>query len=503
MRKYLLAAALIASATQLMAQSEYDALRFSQTYQQGTARSAAMGGAFGALGGDISVMATNPAGIAIYNKGELTFTPEIISNNTESSFNGQSATDSKFAMKIANFGFVSATQSNRSSGFKGFAWGIGYNRLNDFTNNDRFKNVNSDQSMLDSWVDRANGKQPGNLNYYAEGLGHEVLLLWDDSETDGIHNKINYYNPHSYEWKEEKAPDLYGQTQTRTMNKKGGINTWDFSLAGNYNDMVFFGASLGIQTLHYKFNSVYREQDDKEPYEIPYDYWEFKEEGKSNGAGVNLKVGVLVKPTNYLRFGAAIHTPTLYSITDRYTSQVAVQYNWYDNHDFREAKSDNQDYMYTVVTPMKAILSGAFVVPGYGLLSLDYESVNYTKCRMQSGDDDNYDFEAENNAIKDKFQKTNNFRVGLEGLAGPVALRAGYALYGNPYKWINGDKQRQILSLGVGFRGTDAYIDVTGSYHIYQTEDILYYSEKPAHTRMTALDNRYLHIMVTFGIKFD
>ena len=50
----------------LFAQSEIDALRFSQEDIQGTARAMSMGGAFGALGGDQTGVSINPAGIAVY-----------------------------------------------------------------------------------------------------------------------------------------------------------------------------------------------------------------------------------------------------------------------------------------------------------------------------------------------------------------------------------------------------------------------------------------------------
>ena len=49
-------------------QSQLDAFKYSQTELNGTARYLGMGGAFGALGGDISAMNTNPAGLAIYKR---------------------------------------------------------------------------------------------------------------------------------------------------------------------------------------------------------------------------------------------------------------------------------------------------------------------------------------------------------------------------------------------------------------------------------------------------
>jgi hypothetical protein len=172
----------------------------------------------------------------------------------------------------------------------------------------------------------------------------------------------------------------------------------------------------------------------------------------------------------------------------------------FDNGFTDERESPRIDYDYQLSTPMKGILSAAFIVPGYGLISFDYESVNYSKCKFHNADWDEADFDDENEAIVEKFQKTNNFRVGAEGLAGPVSIRAGYALYGNPLKEYKGNKERQILSLGFGFKGDDIYFDITGTYHIYQKDAVLY--ESRSVTQMYSYDNRYLNVLATFGVRF-
>ena len=53
------------SVSALFAQTQYDAARIANTELNGTARFVGMGGAMGALGADISVIGTNPAGIAL------------------------------------------------------------------------------------------------------------------------------------------------------------------------------------------------------------------------------------------------------------------------------------------------------------------------------------------------------------------------------------------------------------------------------------------------------
>lgn len=53
------------------AQSETDAFSLSRTEIDGSARFQAMGGAFAALGGDLSSISQNPAGGAVFHRSEM------------------------------------------------------------------------------------------------------------------------------------------------------------------------------------------------------------------------------------------------------------------------------------------------------------------------------------------------------------------------------------------------------------------------------------------------
>ena len=57
------------------AQGPDDACRFSQTYYQGTAKTLGMGNALGAVGGDMTAVSINPAGLGIYRSNEFTASP--------------------------------------------------------------------------------------------------------------------------------------------------------------------------------------------------------------------------------------------------------------------------------------------------------------------------------------------------------------------------------------------------------------------------------------------
>ena len=72
--------------TAMSAQSAVDEYSLSQTETRGTARFMAMGGAFTALGGDLSTLTQNPAGIGVYRRSEIGATLDI----TPSKFTTQS-----------------------------------------------------------------------------------------------------------------------------------------------------------------------------------------------------------------------------------------------------------------------------------------------------------------------------------------------------------------------------------------------------------------------------
>src|SRR5688572_31564206 len=93
------------------AQLPEDAIRMSWNVPSGTARQQAIGGAMGSLGGEITSLFVNPAGLGFYKTGEFVLTPGIAFPKGKSEYFGNKAsTDRK-----TNFNF----------GTSGFVWGYG------------------------------------------------------------------------------------------------------------------------------------------------------------------------------------------------------------------------------------------------------------------------------------------------------------------------------------------------------------------------------------------
>ncbi|MCK5536734.1 MAG: hypothetical protein KAI79_07895, partial [Bacteroidales bacterium] len=146
------------------AQSDIDALRFSQTFEGGTARSLSMGGAFSSLGVDLSVLATNPAGLAFSRNSYFVFTPQLGYTKTNTLFNDASITDDNYNFKINNIGFTkSYVESSAEKGWLGASFGVAYNKLKNFNSSYIAQGVNNNSSMLDHFMYNSDGNNPDNF----------------------------------------------------------------------------------------------------------------------------------------------------------------------------------------------------------------------------------------------------------------------------------------------------------------------------------------------------
>ena len=200
----------VVSAKNVNAQNEVDALRYSQLgFLGGTARSAGMAGAFGALGGDFSTLSTNPAGIGIYRQSELTFTPSFFNQSTASNMSGGSSIqDSKPDFNFGNIGMVASRYNADRSGWKGFSFGFGYNRTNDFNNNiDMQSGVNNRGSLLDSYLADANN----NVGLYQNYNPYGTQLAWNSWLLDSVGGKLVHVLPN------------YGEKQSMSVQSSGAM----------------------------------------------------------------------------------------------------------------------------------------------------------------------------------------------------------------------------------------------------------------------------------------
>ncbi|MGQ1908166.1 OmpP1/FadL family transporter [Marinifilum sp. RC60d5] len=476
-------------------QTADDALLYSKQYYNGTARSTAMGGAFGALGGDFTAIAINPAGVAVYQSSEFTFTPEFSFNDTKS-FNMDAKTtlnDDKYSFGISNVGFVSANKQRLNSGsLKNFNFAIGYNKLNNFRKTAMSSAPSAPSSLLDVMVANSNGKSPNSLNSFREYMAYETYLIDVIEDTDNEYEAIT------------------GETlnQAQTIDEKGYSSELLLSLGANFDHKFYIGASLGIQSLYYKSRKIFSEEIQAGS-DSDFNDYSFEESFKSTGVGANFKLGIIYKPTQTVRLGASIHTPTFYSIDEEYHSSMVSHFNTSDENGYSNyaIKSPEGEYGYKFRTPMRVNLSGALVVNKRLILSVDYEMLDYSKAKFSDGDDgDDFNGSVDNpdtnDIIKSAYQNTGNLRAGLEFRATPtLSVRAGYAKMGNAFDISELDDSFDIYSGGFGFKQNNFFFDLAYSYTDRERQ-FYYYSTPDIVSDKIQENNKNHQLRMTFGFKF-
>lgn len=479
------------------AQNANDALRYSMQSFGTTARSMSMGGAFGALGADFSSLSSNPAGIAVYRRSELTVSPVLQFNNANSSYLGTASTNSNANLGMGNIGFVLAfPREKKVSGWKGTSFGFGYNRINSFSSRFSFEGANTGNSINDYFAELSNGISQSALageDQYQFDAG----LAFNSYLTNPVINSstVDQYQGTIYNG------DLL---QKGLITRSGSHGEIDIAFAANYNDKIYLGATLGIPYLRYTTNEVFEEYALQNTLKDSISGKTFKsskytQKVSTQGNGINLKLGVIFKPVDMVRVGLAIHTPTYYEMNDQYSSKVYANFQ----EGYLETRSPDGRFSYQLTTPFKAIASLGLVIKSQGIFSVDYEYVNYSAARLNTKDD--YTFSSENSDISNQFTSASNLKIGGEYRYQIFALRAGAVLQSSPYDGNLSYKEGNLSAIsytgGIGIKGENFFVDfgyaftkTSGNYTPYTLNN----GEQPT-AAITSKANRF---MMTLGFKF-
>ena len=469
------------------AQNEVDALRYSYITGGGTARYMGLGGAFGAVGADLSVASTNPAGLARYSKSELTITPGYQLGASNSTYNGSTTFAGKNNLNLTNAGFVVTSVNDKPdiSAWKSVQFAFTYNKLHNFHTNTTITGE-SPSSITHAVANLANGYSFDD-NYYYDPF-FMGLFLWDGIVYESPDEDNVYYSM--------VETDVI---QSEDIKRSGQVGETTLSLSGNYDDIIYVGATLGIQKINYLEEKTYREDIINQEESVITDLT-YKETLDVTGRGLNLKLGAIYLPTDWLRFGVAFHTPTAFNLGEQYYTNLETNDTIAANPTFI-TDSDVNNFSYKIRTPARTILSAAAIINKKGLVSVDYE-LNDPTTALLKGKEDNVDFSVENDAIKNNFQPVNVIRVGTEWQLNPnFVARGGVAFFNSPIKeeLIDYNANRKSISIGLGYRQKNFFLDVAFISTSW-TEN--YYMYDPALIDAAKIDYFQNQLLATFGFRF-
>lgn len=472
-------------------QNETDALRYSFLNYTGTARFNGLGGAMGALGADMSAISINPAGMGRYSRSDFSFTGNVTYAGAQSEYNNDFSSDFKGNFNIPNIGVVFAipVDFNKASMWRSFQVGISSNRTNDFHGRTRTEGVN-DNSMLLSYTNYLNENNiplSGISDFY-EGQAFDANLILFDSVA-------NNYLP----WYDTANSQV---NQVNAVTTRGAQYQTDISFSGNYDGKIYVGGSIGFPRIRYNSTRTFTETFANPDSILDTENYTFEENVTTTGNGFNIKVGAIFVPLPSVRFGLALHTPTWYTMSDSYNTQFVS--NFIDNFYNERAESPEGIYDYRLRTPGRMIASAAFLYKKRGLISLEYELVDYSNSSFNSaqGALSPYDFNSENNAVRDIYQTANILKAGAEfRMTNHWTIRGGYTYFGSPIKDEISlvDHSRTNYSGGIGYKNKSFSLDFTFLRSEWEEESYLYDPELVE----PIIRERYINnFMVTAGFRF-
>lgn len=505
-----MAIAVLLNCTLMMGQSELDALKYVQTDINGTARYMGMAGAFGALGGDASAIKDNPAGLGVYRTSEISGTMNVLMQNSTGSWNGVStSTDNPFKTGFNNFSFVLANPTlkseNGGSGLLSSNWSFGFNRLKNLNRTVNIKGGPSASSITDFMASFTNGLSESDLNGTNDPNGNSYnityvpwisILAYDGyliNPVTGTNNWVSLLN------KGVSATPSFNMTET------GHIDEYSVGWSGNFSNLLFLGTTLNYQRINYSLTSAYNEI--------------FNSGGNmslnnnitSTGSGFNLNIGGIVRPNDFLRFGLALHTPTVYSMEDHYyatlgyntvkSSTTATPTNWYNN--------------FQIQGPLQINLSGAFIVGKMGLISAEYDYSNYANILLMDQNGSTQAYTTENQRMSTNLNNGQTLKIGGEyKLNENISLRAGFAKTGSTTK---SDATKQMyesttrtdteyylnngityLTAGIGYREASWFIDCAFVHKNLDETYVPYLGSVTQASLITKTNN----VLLTLGFKF-
>lgn len=437
------------------AQETYENTKLIDNDLNGTARYVGMGGAMEALGADISVINSNPAGIGLFRRSSGSVSFGLVSQDGASSFKYGNKTNASFDQA----GFVYSMRDGRRT-FINFGFNYHKSKNFDYILNAASGLNGASQHKLsymkalanENNLDKTSSGWRGKFAYTSQldNLYYNTLMM---TSSDGF-----FYN--------DASRYAFGRAET------GYIGEYDFNSSVNVNDRVYLGVTVGIHDVHYTGHSLYNEALVSLNNQTAGDIT-VNDERRITGTGYNASFGIIFRPVDAspFRIGLSVTTPTLYDLkTSNYTYLInntkadggGKLQGDYPNY------TTGESYEFKLFTPWKFGVSLGHTVGNYLALGASYEYADYSRLDTRVNDGYDVDYwgdvyehsssdEPMNRHTRETLKAVSTFKIGAEAKVMPnLAVRAGYN-YVSPMFKKEGYKDGNIDSYGSNYSSATDY----------------------------------------------
>ncbi|MEM6522992.1 MAG: hypothetical protein AAF693_04335 [Bacteroidota bacterium] len=438
----------------------------------GSARVLGLGSTQTALGGDISSVSSNPAGLGFFNGSEFSFSLQFNGLNSTSSYLDTSTDDSKLNLNVPNLGAVINTAKSKGK-WKSQSFGVSLNRMADFQNNISYQGFNDNYDFISSAIDQENFVELTEATRIASRLGltRDIDYVYQGEETiiiDGFEFDIEDFFGRVPNIGEEfiltdrnifdiengdlgvPTPEFPVFTQEEIVSR-GAFYQFSLAYGANYDDRVYLGGGLGIVSFAKDVERTLTE----EPSNTTLQTFEYIDNYEQDGLGINATLGVIARPIDFVLIGLSYTSPTYFAVNQFQEIQLSALYanGDFDSESFLFDESD-----YNISTPARLKGGATFFLGKSGFLTGEIERVQYSGGSVSNISDPNIE-EADINSEIDRFNSSTNFRIGGEYRHDILRIRGGFAYLADPAD-DNLDQEERQFSFGLGIRKQKYYGDV-------------------------------------------
>ena len=508
-----------------------------QREYNGTARSMAMGGAFTSLGADMSSFGINPAGFGMYQRNEISVTLGVGNHNSKNSgvVSADRGNNATTQFSINNIG-GSFKVYEGTGDLLAVNFAFGYNKTADYNYDLNYHGATSKFSVADAFADLASRE---GLSINSDGKICDARGYVDYEMNPYYWGTVLAYkggliNRGDQGWVVDEIGQNASIDQFTRLQSRGSAGEFSFAVGLNYNNIIYFGASLDIasinrrQSIYYSENISYGEGQMPDGVTMPYRLNEFtlSQQMRTSGAGIGAKFGIIVRPANGLRIGFAVHTPTYYVLRYSYIAGLQSEatsagtnpgnYEVINGNVYADELSprltDEGEYSWAFTTPTRLLAGISYTAGKYAVFSADYQYDAYRAVRVDDAPLENCSFI--NDDLRNGFRGQHTVRAGIEVRPTPAfALRIGGGYITRATRFADMIFTEPIIkdawyaSAGLGFRLSKVTsIDVAYQFRKNKYTDYnTFYSDSGngiIESPIYGLTSSNHNVAVSFGFRF-
>lgn len=442
----------------LDAQNITDGLRYSKEEIFGTARYNSLSGAFGALGGDLSAISTNPAGSAIFLNNYMAMSFGVSDHNNDSNYFNSDAKGTSSNFNFNQFGGVFVFNNhNESSNFNKFVLGLNLEANSNYHDLVSVTGTGN-KSIADYFLLQAQGISLDLLQLQSGETISDLYAYLGSMYGTGAQNAFLGYqgfiidpvdptDPDNTEYISNIASgvfDHYYDSYEDGFKAKFTVN-----FATQYKDDYYFGVNLNSHVINFDQTTFLSERNSNPGSLV--NMVNFENNLSVTGSGLSAQIGAIMKLFEKTRIGFTLDTPTWYVISEE-TSQYLKTNRIENGNSISEVVNPyvvNVFEDYDLRTPGRLMVSIAHIFGKKGLISFDYSFKDYSS--IQFGPKNDPYFASENTNINNELKGASSYRIGGEYRFLNYSFRGGFNYEESPYKEENKYGGTSGFSLGFGY----------------------------------------------------